>query len=147
MTEFNKFSKEMDTAADGIDLKQAVGTKRKRAAKIRDKFVFGKMAWAESLTYISIFQSMIIFMALIPTAVGTMNSMFEWIGINYAFPVELASITAVVGIVVIFIFGLIAVRHIGTTKRAQEIGSKMNPGIYLLWKKMEEIEKKLEEKE
>jgi len=137
--DFDTFSKAMSNAGDRIDLRKAVGTERKRGAKVRDKFVFGKVAWAEALTYISIIQSMIIFMALIPLAVISVNGMLEWIGIGWQFPIELASVSALIAIVCIFVFGLIAVRHIGTTRRAQEISAKMNPAFFLLWEQNEEI--------
>ena len=135
----------MNSAGDRIDLKKAVGTIRKRGAKVRDKFVFGKVAWAEALTYISIVQSMIIFMALIPVAVVSLNGMLEWIGIGWQFPVDLASVSAVISIFCIFIFGLVAVRHIGTTKRAQEISAKMNPAFFLMWEQNKEIIKNQKE--
>ena len=136
---FNKFSKDIDEAANSINMKKAVGTERRGKAKIRDKFIFGKISWTEALSYISIIQSIIIFTALIPNSVQTVNSFLDWFGIPFNFPLELSSVGAIVFIFVVFIFGLIAVRHIGTTKRAQEISAKLNPAILLLWEQNQKI--------
>jgi hypothetical protein len=90
---------------------------------------------------------MIIFVALIPQAVVTINQMFILIGISYQFPVHIASIVVVLFIIFIFAFGLIAVRFIGTITSNNEIVTKMNPGIFLVYKKLNDLEKKVVELE
>lgn len=146
MNDFEAFAEQVETAANKVNLKQSVATKRTGAASARDKIVFGKFSWQEALSFVAIIQSIIIFTALIPDAVGTINNMFAWLGIPFEFPIEISSLGAVLFIIFVFIFGLVAVRHIGTIKRSNEITTKMNPGMFLLWKRQEEIMKKLEEK-
>ena len=143
-SDFDEFAKDIEEHANKIHLKKAIATERKGKAKLRDRLVFGKISWAESLSYISIIQSIIIFTALIPDSVGTVNGFLDWLGIPFQFPVEMASIGAVIFIIIVFIFGLIAVRHIGTVKRATEISSKMNPSMFMLWDQQKEILSKLE---
>lgn len=143
---FDKYAKEVEEIANQINLKKSISTERKGAAGARDKIVFGKLAWQESLAFVAIIQSAIIFTALIPDSVGTINNFLLWLGIKYQFPVEMASIGAILFVIVVFVFGLVAVRHIGTMKRSNEITTKMNPATYLLWTKLEALEKKIDEK-
>jgi len=137
--DFNGFDKEVSRAANNINLKKAVSTERTGKAKIRDKFIFGKISWTEALSYISIIQSIIIFTALIPNSVQTVNSFLDWFGIPFHFPLELSSVGAIIFIIIVFIFGIISVRHIGTSRRAQEISTKLNPAIFLLWEQNQKI--------
>jgi len=146
MTGYEKYSREIEEVTNKINLKTAVGTARKGGAKARDRIVFGKLSWTEALSFVTIIQSVVIFTALIPDAVVSVNTFLDYFGIPFHFPVEISSVGAVVFIIVVFIFGLVAVRHIGTYKRSNELTSKMNPGTYLIWEKIEKLEKKLEDK-
>jgi len=143
---FDKYAKEVEEIANQINLKKSISTERKGAASARDKIVFGKLAWQEALAFIAILQSLIIFTALIPDSVGTINGFLLWLGISYQFPLELASVAALIFVIVVFVFGLVAVRHLGTMKRTNEITTKMNPATYLLWTKLEALEKKIDDK-
>lgn len=143
--DFDTFSKDMDKASNNINLKQATGSERKGKSRLRDRIVFGKMSWGEAQAWIAWVQSIVIFTALIPTSVITVNGFLSWVGIPWQFPLELSSVSAVFIIFFLFLFGLIAVRHIGTAKRSNEISSKMNPGVFILWEKLERIEKRLDE--
>jgi len=142
---FEEFSKDVEDATNKISLKQSSTTARKGRSKLRDRLIFGKVAWQESLSFVGILQTIIIFVALIPQAVITMNGMFVWLGINYQFPVNTASVVVVSFIAFIFLFGFIAVRYIGTITSAAEIGAKMSPGTYLLYEKLCDLEKKVVE--
>jgi len=144
---YQKYSEEVENCANSIKLKTSLTSERKGAAKARDKLVTGKLAWQEALSFIAILQSAIIFTALIPDSVDTINGFMNYLGIPYNFPVTMASVSALLFVVIVFIFGVIALRHMGTMKRTQEIATKMNPATYLLWEKLEEIEKKIEEKD
>jgi len=144
---FKTYVQDIKKYSNQIQLKDASYSGRSGKAGVRDKTVFGKMSWNEALSYISIIQSVIIFTALIPDAVGTVNGFLEWLGIPYQFPVDMASVGAVIFIIIVFIFGLIAVRHVGTLRSASEVGNKMNPGMFMLYERQEEILKKLEELE
>jgi len=146
MTEYEKYSKEIEDVTNRINLKTAVGTARKGGAKARDRIVFGKLSWTEALSFVTIIQSVVIFTALIPDAVVSINTFLDYFGVPFHFPVEISSVGAVVFIIIVFFFGLIAVRHIGTYKRSNELTAKMNPATYLLWEKLEKLEEKLEEK-
>ena len=74
---------------DSIQLKKAVSTKRRGKAGFRDKFVFGRTSWVEALSYISVIQSVVIFTALIPTAVVTFNEFLVWMRLPIQFPVNI----------------------------------------------------------
>jgi len=141
--DYNKYSKEMEKSTNEINLKKAVGTERKGKAGIRDKLVFGRMSWTESLAYVSIIQSVVIFTALIPDAVTTMNEFFVWIGLPIQFPVEISSVAAFIFIIVVFVFGIIAIRYFGTSRRGAEITGKLTPAYFLMWQKLEDIEERL----
>jgi len=145
--DYEKFSDEVENAANYIQLKKSIASERKGAAKARDKLVTGKLAWQEALSFVTIIQSAIIFTALIPNSVDTVNGFMAYLGIPFKFPVTMASVGAMVFVLVVFLFGLIALRHWGTMKRTQEIATKMNPATYLLWEKLEKLEKKIEEKD
>jgi len=145
-TSFKEFSNQMEKATNGINLKVAVGTKRKGKAKFIDRLVFAKYAWSESLSYFAVVQTAMIFFGLIDRVVENINAGFldlgQFIGITnpYQFPVNIASYVAIMFVVFIFIFGIIAVRNLGTTRRGAEIGQKLSPNGYLIWQKIERIE-------
>ena len=146
MNDFKTFTEQVEAAANKVNLKQSIATERKGAASARDSIVFGKISWQEALSFLAIVQSGYIFMGLTDDVVVNVNGFLTFLGISYQFPIALAGLIALVIIVGAFIFGLIAVRHIGTIKRSNEISTKMNPGMFLLWERQEEIMKKLEEK-
>ena len=144
MNEYEDFSKEIEDATNQINLKLSSNTERKGGLKFRDRLVFGRVVWQEALSFVAIIQSVIIFIALVPQAVVTINSFFEWMGVPFSFPITVASSVVVFFIIGVFIFGILAVRYIGTVKSANEYGSKMNPGNYLMWNQMKELEKKVD---
>jgi len=139
MKHYKKFLKELEKAADSVDLKNAIGTSRKGKARLRDHIVTGKMSWTEALSYVAIIQSIIIFIALIPNSIDTINGFLRWIGFSFQLPRETSSVVAVLFVVGVFIFGLIAVRYVGTIKRTWEIGSKMHPGHIVFFEILEDI--------
>ena len=141
---FNEFSREVELANDKIKLKEASKTDRKGAAKLRDKLVFGKVSWGEAFTYLGIVQTTIIFFGLMDDVIVNMNQFLTTIGIEYQFPVGMSILAALLFILGVVVFGILAVRHIGTYRSSLELGTKMNPGIYLLWEKMRELEEKIE---
>jgi len=141
---YDKYSKDIEKSTDAINLKEAISTARKGGAGFRDKFVFGRISWTEALSYVSIIQSVVIFMALIPDAVSTVNEFLTWLGIPIQFPVEISSVAAVLFIVLVFIFGIFAIRYLGTSRRGAEVTGKLNPAIFLLWQKLDDIEKRLD---
>ena len=98
---FDKYSKEVEEMANQINLKKSISTERKGAAGIRGKIVFGKLAWQEALAFVVVFQTIIIFTALIPDSVETINGAFLWLGIPFQFPVELASAAAIIFVCVV----------------------------------------------
>jgi len=140
---FKKYSDSVEEAANNIHLKEASETSRKGKSRIRDRIVFGKVSWNEALTYLAIVQSGIIFLGLMDDVIINLNAFFISTGIPIELPLEITVVWAFAFIFGIFIFGLIAVRLIGTFKRAQEISVKMNPGMYLLWEQQEEIKEEL----
>ena len=142
--DFEKYSKEVEEATNNINLKLSSNTKRKGKSKLRDRLVFYKYAWQESLSFMSVLQSIVIFMALIPASIVSVNEFFIWMNIPFVFPVHISSLFAIIFIIFVFVFGLVAVRYIGTISSSNEIGTKMNPGNYMLWEKLQEIEKTLE---
>ena len=143
--DYNEYSDKLEEATDSIQLKKAVSTKRKGKAGFRDKFVFGRSSWTEALSYVSVIQSVVIFTALIPAAVVTVNEFFVWVKLPIEFPIEISSVAAIFFIIFVFIFGLIAIRYLGMSRRGSELTGKLNPALFLLWQKLEDIEKRLDE--
>jgi len=141
--DYEKFSDEVENAANYIQLKKSIASERKGVAKARDKLVTGKLAWQEALSFVTIIQSAVIFTALIPNSVDSVNGFLAYLGIPIQFPITMASVSALIFVIAVFIFGVLALRHMGTMKRTQEIATKMNPATYLLWEKLEEMEKKI----
>jgi len=134
---FEKFSKDVEIANDKINLKKASKTERKGVAKLRDRLVFGKVSWGEAFTYLAIVQTTVIFFGLMDDVIINMNSFLSTIGIGYQFPVGMSVLAAFAFILFVIIFGILAVRHIGTYRSSLELGTKMNPGFYMLWKQNE----------
>ena len=142
---FEDFNKEIEIATNEIILKKAISTERKGKARVRDRLVFAKVSWTEALSFVAIIQSIVIFTALIPNSVETVNGFLAWFGIPFQFPLELSSVGAVIFIIFLFVFGLVAMRHIGTARTSQEISAKLNPGILLIYDRIRELEKKIDE--
>jgi len=147
MKHYKKFIQGIEKATDIVDLKRSIGTIRRGKAGWRDRIVSGRISWTEALNYVAIIQSIVIFTALIPNSIDTVNGFLEWTGIPFRFPKEISSIGALLFVVAVFSFGLIAVRYVGTVKRSYEIACKMNPGHILIFEKLVEIEKNLEKLE
>ena len=145
-----EYSKKIEEASNEVQLREVIKTARKGAPGLRDKLVFGKAAWQEALTYFAILQSIVIFMALIPTAFENLNAFFAYLNIPIVLPLGLSSVASVLFLAFIFCFGVLGYRYFGLPKRTQEIGAKMHPGEYLIWKEVielkEEIRKLKEEK-
>ena len=142
---FNKFSKEVEGANDKIVLKEASKTERTGKAKFRDKLVFGKVSWGEAFTYLGIVQTTIIFFGLMDDVIANMNAFLLGIGIGYQFPLKMSVLAAFIFILGVVIFGILAVRHIGTYRSSLELGTKMNPGFYMLWEQNKKLSQRLKE--
>ena len=101
--------------------------------------------WQEAMTYVAIIQTVVIFTALIPQSIESVNKALQFLNIPYQFPKEITSFLAVLFVVFVFIFGYFAMRIAGTTKRQQEIATLIHPAFFLLWKKYKTLEEKLDE--
>ena len=148
--DFDKFSQELEQASNSISNKRAVITQRKGKAKVRDVIVLLRMAWNEAFSFISPVQTALIFTGLITPSIITINvglqKIGNLIGIQhpFQFPIDWVALACIVGMVGIVIFGIISVRNIGTVTSAAEYSTKMNSGMYLLWKKIDNVEKEVE---
>jgi len=131
---YEAFVRDVENITDGIELKKASSTSRKGMRGSRDRIVSGKFCWTEAFTYITIIQSLVIFSALIPESVRTVNHFMVWLGVPFVFPVEWGSVGVVFFLVGVFVFGFLAVRRVGTYRAFSEISVKMNPGFFALWK-------------
>jgi len=147
-----RYADEVSKHTNEINLKKALGTERAGAPGFRDRLVYFKTAWAEAQSYLGWLQSVIIFTALVPVAILTINGGLAWLGLGIKLPYELASFMTFIFIVGFAAFGFIAVRFLGTARRAHEIGERLNPANYLLWdqlektlEKLDAIEKRLDE--
>lgn len=148
-SKYDKFVAEIEDSANKINLKKAIATDRKGKAGARDKFVFGKFAWAEALSYMALITSAFIVLGLVDDVIENINSAFMDIGLflgfaePFQFSVNIASYVAIIFVVFVFCFGLIAVRYIGTSKRSYELSTKMNAGSFTLWTKLDDIQDRL----
>jgi hypothetical protein len=142
---YKKYKDELSVVTDGLSLGEAIKSDRNGTKKFRDNFVLLKMAWTESLSYFAIVQSVIIFTALVPNSVENVNTVLRALGFSYQFPIGASSIFALLLIIAIFLFGLISYRFFGLARRANEVSALYSPGNLLLYKKICEIEKRLEE--
>lgn len=145
MDEFEEYLKDVEQATNEISLKKSSTTSRKGKSKWRDRLMYGRVAWQEALAFVAIIQTIVIFVALIPQSVLTVNGFLSFIGIAYQFPIHIASLLVLFFIIFVLIFGLIAVRYIGTFTSVNEISTKMYPGYFLLWKQIRQLEKKVVE--
>jgi len=144
--EFDKFAKELEQITKDIPMKQAVTAKRTGIInRIIDRIVIGRFFWAEAFAFLAIIQTIVIFTALIPQSVVTINEFFVWMHIPIVLPIGFSSTFTVLFIICIFVIGFIIVRYMKTATVGAEYGAKTNPSMFLLWKKLESLEKKLEE--
>ena len=143
MDEFEEYLKDVEAATNEINLKKSSTTNRTGSSKWRDRLMYGRIAWQEALAFVAIIQTVIIFVALVPQSILSVNGFLNLIGLSYQFPIHIASLIVIIFIIFVFAFGLVAVRYIGTFTSTNEISTKMYPGYYLLWKEMKNLEKKV----
>ena len=145
--DFEKFAKEVEIVTEQMSKKESTRTSRKGLSRLKNRILYSKMAWNEALSFVGIIQTLVIFLALVPQAIGSGNDFLTYIGLSYQFPKQIGSLIAILFIVFVFLFGVVAVRYVGTITTSNEIGTKMNPSIYLLWQKMEALEQKISSQE
>jgi hypothetical protein len=143
--EYDNFRKLLEQATNEINQRSAAKTNRKgKLLWLRDKFTFFKLAMLFAFGYVSVFQSLIIFLGITPQAIENINGFLLTLGFSYQFPVALSSFVAIGIICSLVIFGVIAVLVFGLLKREQEIGISQSPGFYLIVKENERIIELLE---
>lgn len=141
--DYELFKTKLEQATNEINQRTSSITARKGFAGLRDKFAFYKVAVFFAFGYISLIQTMIIFLGITPQAIININSFLRAVGFSFQFPVDISSLLAILIIIGLFIFGIFAMLFLGLYKREQEIGTIQHPGIYLLVKQNEEIIKLL----
>jgi len=142
---YKDFADAIDLYTNKIDLKRATReTNRKGLRGLVGKIVFGKAAWQEALTYFAILQSIVIFTALIPDAIGNVNDAFLLIGLPLQFPVSVSSLASLLFIIFIFIFGFVGYRKLRTPAISQGFGNKNNSAMFMIWDELQEIKDQLE---
>ena len=142
---YKEFINDVEKATNEINQKQSINTTRHGAAGLRDKFAFYKMSLFFAYGYISIVQTMIVFLGLTPQAIDNLNMFLLLVGIKYQFPVNISSVVAIGLVVGLFIFGVLAMMYLGLYKREAEVSTRQNPGFYLVDKQNREIIKILKE--
>jgi len=148
MDDYDKFAKELEEVTKELPMKKAVTSKRKGVINwFIDKIVIGRFFWTESFAFLTIIQTIVIFTALIPQSVVTINNFFIWAHLPIALPVAFSSAITILFIVFVFVSGFVVVRYMKTSTRTSEYSAKTNSGSYLLWKKLDNLEKKIEKLE
>lgn len=140
---FEKYAKELEAITKEIPMRKAITAKRKGIHKVIDKIVMGRFVWTEAFAFIGIIQTIIIFTALVPQSVYTMNEFLSWAHIPITLPVGFSATFTMLLIVFIFIFGFVTVRYMRTATVGAEYGAKTSPGYFLIWKKLESLEEKV----
>jgi hypothetical protein len=140
----NDFINDIAKATDEIDQKNSVSTNRVGNKSIRDNFAFYKMAIFFAYGYISIIQTMIIFLGVTPQAIVNLNLFFSTLHIPIQLPVNISSVLAIILIIILFFGGILAMKFIGLYKRELELSTLQSPGMYLVAKQNDEILKRLE---
>jgi len=136
---YDEYMKGIEQATNEINQRISARTKRKGSIGFRDKLVFVKVAIFFAYGYISIIQTMIIFLGITPQAIENINGFFVTVGIPIQLPVDISSVIAISIIVVLFIFGIFAMLFFGLYKREHEIATMQSPGYYLIVKQNAEI--------
>lgn len=144
MRSFEEYANAIDEYTNKIDLRRATRDSSNKGARgIISKIVFSKAAWQEALTYFAILQSIVIFTALIPTAIDNVNSVFIMLGLPFKFPVHLSSFAAISFIIFLFIFGFVGYRKLRTPAISQGYGNKNNSAMYLIWNEIQDLKDEL----
>ena len=142
---FTKYKQELSSITDKLSLKEAIRSSRTGSRKFRDNFVLLKMAWTESLSYFNIIQAVIIYTALVPNSIENINAVLSALQIPFQFPVGASSVLSIIVLMGIMLFGLVSYRFFGLARRANEVSALYSPGQLLLFKKIDDIERKIEE--
>ena len=146
MNKYDTFRRLLEESTNEINHKQAAKTNRKgKLLWVRDKLAFFKLAIIFGIGYISIVQSMVIFLGITPQAIENMNGFLLAMGISYQFPVTMSSLVTLGIVAGLVIFGVLAVLVFGLLKRESEISVSQSPGFYLIASQNEEIIRLLKE--
>lgn len=145
MDRYESFRKLLERATNEINQRAAAKTDRKGYAGFRDKFAFFKLALVFAFGYVSIVQTMVIFLGVTPQAIENVNGFLYSVGVSYQFPVDISSMVAIGIVVGLVIFGVLAVLVFGLLKREQEVNISQSPGFYLLAMQNEDIIRLLKE--
>ena len=151
-SKYDVFRERLEQATNEINQRSAATTTRKgKLLWMRDKLAFFKLALVFAVGYVSIVQSMVIFLGITPQAIENVNEFFVVLGIPYQFPVALSSFVAISIVAGLVVFGILAVLVFGLLKREQEVNISQSPGFFLLATQNEKIidllEKNLERME
>lgn len=143
---FKRYKNDVSSITDRLNLNEAMRSDRTGARNLRDNFVFLKMTMTESLSYFSILLSLITFTALTPESIRNINGFLVLIGIPYQFPVNLSTVAMAISLVFFVAFGIISYRY-GLARRTNEVSTIYNPGNFLLYNKLCDIEDRLNKME
>ena len=141
---FQEYKETLAHISDSLNMKEAMRSDRKGLEKARDDAVMLKMALTESLSYFAIVLSFITFTALTPQAIENINDFLVILHVPFQLPVTLSSIVTVIILAFILAFGFFSYRS-GLARRMNEIAGLYSPTNLLLYVKLEDIEKKIDE--
>jgi len=137
---YHKYAEDLESASNHIKLPKSVKTERKGLSKVRDTLVFYKSAWAVAEAWAGLPKALVYWLALTPLAITSYNAFVTMIHApSLAISLEYGSTIAVVMIVVLMAFGLLAWTRFGLNRRAMELGGKQNPTYFLFYDKFEDI--------
>ena len=88
---YEKFKENLEQATNEINQRTSIRTQRKGFAGFRDKLAFYKVAIFFAYGYISIIQTMIIFLGITPQAIENVNGFLKTLNIPIQLPVDISS--------------------------------------------------------
>ena len=117
---FNKLHK----AGNEIKLNKITKTPRKGIKrKFRDNITFYKAAWQNAESWAGMPKALVYWLALTPLAIESFNSFMGLFGLSFSIPIDWGSVLAVLLIIGIMLFGILAWTKMGLIKRSSEIGA------------------------
>lgn len=142
---YKEYCNEVEKYTDAVKLKDSVKTNRTGWAGARDKLVFYKNAWAMGAQYASLPREFLFWLSLTPMAIANLNEAMKVFFPSFNIPLSWGSTVAIVVVVMVIIFGILSYTRFGLPRRSSELNAKINPWVLLLYGKIKELEKKIDE--
>jgi len=142
---YQNFCKLVKHSANSIDLKHSVKRKRKGIGGFIDTAVFFKSSFLQAEGWAKLPYALVFWLSLTPLAITNANLFLNYFGIDFQIPLDWGSIMAIILVIGLMIFGILAHTKFGTVKSQLELTNRQNPSFFAVYNQIEDMKEELKE--